>query len=236
MKTNNHVIKTLAVTALAVMAFSSTQTQAGIILQPTTTSLVYNPGGAAADGALINGINSVGFDGTGAPTSTVDNGAPDPGNVALLPQHYEGPAYAARLAGNFASAAIQFDLSAKFTITGIYLWNYQEYYAPGNPWYDERGLKSVTVDLYNGVSLVSSQAVTFAAASQGYYYQAGFYALTPTANVDTVVFAINTNQAGATTGYAGFSEVRFAAVPEPATWALLAGGLTTVMVLRRRRA
>jgi len=49
---------------------------------------------------------------------------------------------------------------------------------------------------------------------------------------------INSNFVGAltTTSIVGFDEIRFTAVPEPATWALLAGSLTTVMVLRRRRA
>ena len=104
----------------------------------------------------------------------------------------------------------------------------------------------MTVGLYNGASLLSSQAVTFNGAAYGNAYsQANYQTLTATANVNKVTFTINTNLNGVagsvvefggsqTTGYVGLGEVRFTAVPEPSALALI-GLAAAGMILRRRR-
>ncbi len=48
---------------------------------------------------------------------------------------------------------------------------------------------------------------------------------------DIIGFALNWNGAGSINS----TFTNFVAVPEPATWALLAGSLTTIVILRRRR-
>jgi hypothetical protein len=242
-KLKNLLLSTAAAVALAATSASAT---AAMIVQPTNSTLVSSPGGAFVPGLspLANAINGAGFEyGAGALTygngNTVSNGQTvlptvnPPSTPWFTPGHYQGTAYLTRLEGDFGGSVVGFAFDQKYTLNGVYLWNYQEEFA--GLWYGVRGLKNVTISLYDDITLVGTQSVTFAQAADEYYNQAEFVALTETANVNGVTFTINSNQANGTNGFAGFGEVRFTAVPEPSTLAMLTAGLATVLFLRRRR-
>ena len=254
----------VATTAVLLTGALASMQAALVIVQPTAAALTTaggTSGDAYVDTSLDNARSGYGFEYNPLYTPTVGSGSTfDNGqtvtSTANTPTsvypwftigHYEGTYYLGRINGaasGFAGSVITFTLDQAYTLNGIFLWNYAETYA-GN-YYNGRGLNSVTVGLYNGASLLSSQAVTFNGAAYGNAYsQANYQTLTATANVNKVTFTINTNLNGVagsvvefggsqTTGYVGLGEVRFTAVPEPSALALI-GLAAAGMILRRRR-
>jgi len=251
-------LKFLAAAALAVLAFSSTPVRAGIIVQPNainayTANATTNPTGWLDD-ANYKGVYTI--DGTGLSNAgLVTNGANDIGNaganLAAMPTHNVLLGTSGRYNGaaNRASPLLlQMAAATTYDFTGIYLWNYTEYYAPGEPfagWYNNRGISQANIGFYgdaaSGFAFRGAAIVDFTQTPESANNGPQYIAFSSTIyNAQFIGFYINsTFQAGTNIDantITGLNEIRFTAVPEPATWALLAGSLTTVMVLRRRRA
>jgi len=245
-----HLITRLAAAALAMLALSTTSATAGVIVKPTSVSLALTLGTVEGGGeSAINGIDGSGF--TVGDQALIANGANDIGSLGTslgsLPQSLNNDAYnnSSRIVsgGGYGSqqipagsAAWTFTLPAAYSVNGIYLWSLSESGALF------RGIRNATVALStnNGSTFGTAVNVTFGLAT----FPPGnvtpvFVGLTETAGVNAIKLTYIDNQSGTSItegALGGFGEIRFTAVPEPATWALLAGGLTTVMVLRRRRA
>lgn len=133
-------------------------------------------------------------------------------------------------------AHITFDLGANFDLASTTVWNYNEVTGPGAN-LTNRGANAVTI------SVASSAGGTFTSLGNFNFTQApgndtndfgqliDFSSLGAD-NVRLIRFDITSNH-GNTDDFAGLSEVRFTAVPEPSIAILSALGLLTL--LRRRR-
>ncbi len=127
---------------------------------------------------------------------------------------------------------IELDLGGDYSLTGMHFWNYIE------SSFQDRGSETINVLLSDDGG--ASFAIT---AVSG--YNVDRY-IDDTSNVplgQTIVFGATYHnidtvriEVAEAVGYAGVGEVRFTAVPEPSSYALLAGcfGLTWVMLRRRR--
>jgi len=150
----NPTFKFLAAAALAVLAFSSTPSHAGIIIQPvsitpsTTLWQTSATSGGSFDGAFT--INGTGL----SNASLVANGQPDIGNagttLSSMPTHSDAYGTAGRYDLNGSSTFppfLTFDLGAGYDATGVYLWNYTENYL--GTYFNNRGINSATFDFYS---------------------------------------------------------------------------------------
>jgi len=129
-----------------------------------------------------------------------------------------------------ANGWIRFDLGEEVPISGIHVWNYN-----GNDT-SARGIQNVDVrfssDSISG-PFSNTQSLTFAEAPQTTTYEGEQIDLASPVTARFVEFDIQSNYGDS--DFSGLSEVRFTAVPEPASLALLgAGGL--MLIGRRRRA
>jgi hypothetical protein len=129
---------------------------------------------------------------------------------------------------------IEWDLGADYLISGFRLWNYNE---TNN---SDRGTKTATVSTstngvnYNAVSGFTNYEFTQAPGTVGYAGEDYFF------SSDLFVQYLRldiTENWGDSDGYTGIAEFRAltAAVPEPASVALVLAGLT-ILALRRRAA
>lgn len=259
MQTVTNAGKTISAAVFVALAVSATSATAGIIVQPNAVNAhsddpVNNPTGWLND-ANYKGIYT--YDGTGlSNASLVANGAVDIGNagtnLAAMPTHdvmFNVPTGAGRynpVANRASPLLLQYAADTTYDFTGVYLWNYTEYYADGPfaGWYNNRGVSQATIGFYgdagSGFAFRGAETIDFTETPQtlnnGPQY-VGFSSTIP--NAQYIAFYINsTFQVGTNIDantITGLNEIRFVAVPEPTTWALLAGGLTTAMVLHRRR-
>ena len=259
MQTNTNAGKTIAAAVFVALAVSTTSATADVILQPNSVN-AYSPDPGANPTGWLDDFNYKGiytWDGTGlSNASLVTNGAVDIGNagtnLAAMPTHDVMFNVSAGSAGRYNPVAnraspllLQYAVDKAYDFTGVYLWNYAEYYADGPfaGWYNNRGISQANIGFYgdqaSGYAFRGSEIINFTqtpqALNNGPQY-VGFSSTIP--NAQFIAFYINsTFQVGTNIDantITGLNEIRFTAVPEPTTWALLAGGLATVMTLRRR--
>jgi len=260
-KTNTNAGKTIAAAIFVALAFSPTSATAGIIVQPNAVNAFTNPGETTPNGWLndANYKGSSTHDGTGlSDPSLVANGVDDIGNaganLAALPTHNVMFSGASDGSGRYNPIAgirtapflLQYATDKTYDFTGVYLWNYTEHYADGPyaGWYNNRGISQAQINFYgdaaSGFAFRGYAIANFTQAPQSSSQVAQYVSFGQVIpNAQYIAFYINSSFADGTninaSSIVGLNEIRFTAVPEPATWALLAGGLTTVMVLRRRR-
>jgi hypothetical protein len=121
---------------------------------------------------------------------------------------------------------IQFDLGQTYKITSFHAWNYNNYSAGG------RASKDMTVQYLNNGNWVNAESMQFLQGGNGdMNYYGETYGLASPITAQNIRFLITSNYGGE--NYAGLSEVRFIAVPEPSMLAIVAG--SCVMAWRRRR-
>ena len=135
------------------------------------------------------------------------------------------------------TATLIFDLGATYSLNGLRLWNYAEYW--GGSTYNDRGVKDFTLSFSTNGGTTFSNAQNFTAAigggvggsplpngiaGQGFSFGG--------ISANAVKLEITSSQGSEFSS--GIAAVRFTAVPEPSSVALL-GGLGSLLLMRRRR-
>ncbi|MFW5682602.1 MAG: discoidin domain-containing protein, partial [Phycisphaeraceae bacterium] len=124
------------------------------------------------------------------------------------------------------SILMTFDLGDTFLLDGFHVWNFNESGQTG------RGAKSVDVSFStDGTNFSSAANFTFVEATGATTYTGEDYSLNATTSARWVRFDIQNSHNDP--DRVGLSEVRFLAIPEPASVALI--GLGGIMLLARRR-
>jgi hypothetical protein len=103
-------------------------------------------------------------------------------------------------------------------------------------WFAQSSMGYLTTAITLKFDLISSDTYVFSVtrkSDSAVLMQTGTYTLGGTSGGGLTYFSIYDNARWAGAGDLNLNSITV--VPEPATWALLAGGLTTVMVIRRRR-
>jgi hypothetical protein len=231
---NTTLLKTMH--GLAMSLLISVAAHASTYVLPvgvTATPNNVNPSWAASN--LLLAPNSY-FSNNGAGLNTGDQ-------VGLVE---DLPTYASMVDGGGSAqyrpasvtATLIFDLGATYSLNGLRLWNYAEYW--GGSTYNDRGVKDFTLSFSTNGGTTFSNAQNFTAAigggaggsplpnrSAGQAFSFGGI------SANAVRFDITSSQGSDFSS--GIAALRFTAVPEPSSAALL-GGLGTLLMLRRRRA
>jgi hypothetical protein len=136
------------------------------------------------------------------------------------------------------TATLTFDLGATYSLNGLRLWNYAEYW--GGSTYNDRGVKDFTLSFSTDGGTTFSNAQNFTAAIGGGVgglplpnRSAGQAFSFGDISANAVRFDITSSQGSDFSS--GIAALRFTAIPEPSIGALL-GGIGTLLMLRRRRA
>jgi hypothetical protein len=216
--------KLIAVMLLLGMMVSAAQATVTLVA-PTGATALYEQSPQSVAGFLINGKGL-------SDASIVETGDAVP---ATYPSHSTSsndmwrtlkPSDGQPIVG----ANVQFELGDSYDLFGFHLWNYNEYWSGGE---SNRGIKIATVEYStdNGTNWISLGDMTFAQASGLSSYTGEDYSFASTLiGVTDVRFTVVENHGG---DRVGLSEIRFAAVPEPASLVLL--GLGSLGFLRKRK-
>jgi hypothetical protein len=194
---------------------------AATIVQPTSYTHV---GNAPQNGDIVDTINGDGL------SSALNTGDAVPG---VLPTHesmYPGVGTTGvrwyTEAHNNPITDITFNLGAEYDLESVLFWNYAE---SGNT---DRGIKSVTASFSSdGLSFTGATTLNFAEA--GGLPVAVETVSMVASDVQYVKFTDFDDHGGG--NLAGFSEIRFTAIPEPSSAAALLGFGALACALRRRR-
>ena len=220
MKTQKTASLKLFATAALLTGCVGTSASAGIIQPVAATTTAGNLSGRPIE----NTIDGSGLTDPGTPGNILDDTHSVNTNSDLwLSQN-----------GNGSGITFVFDLGGTYTVDGVHLWNIS--YTSGAV---NRGLKTVDVTFSTDGGLNYN---TLVAASE--YDDFGNFAMssttgpgvaetktfTPVAGVTHIKFTDSTNHGAS---YTGFGEIRFNAVPEPGSLALM--GLGGLCLLKRRR-
>lgn len=103
-------------------------------------------------------------------------------------------------------------------------------------WFSEDSMGYLNTAITLKFDLISTNSYVFTATRKSdntVVMQTGTYTLGGTSGLGLTYFEVYDNARSPGSGDLNLNTINV--VPEPATWALLAGGLTTVMVFRRRR-
>ena len=233
------ILKISATLLIAFTAGAFSQLHAQLLIDPATVEYSGSTNGGAAT-QLIN--NSGLITGLGAP-----------GTAISLPASY--PTDDNNYADNFRAsvgggqlATLTFDLSAAYTITGLYVYNYNEGGTEGETGTSQpasgRGLASTDLQYSDDGGLTYSDygTIDFTEATGTDSYTGFQLDLSaPLANVTNLEFVGGASFLSSEGEYyAGLGEVRFTgstgAVPEPSTYALLGAGVLVLLVGLRRKA
>jgi hypothetical protein len=131
------------------------------------------------------------------------------------------------------TASLVLDLGGTFSLNGLRLWNYAESYAGVT--YNNRGVKDFTLSFSTDGGTTFSNAQNFTAAIGGTLSgnrsaaQAFSFG---DISANYVKFDITSSQGSDFSS--GFGALRFTAIPEPSTYALVLGGIATLLLIRRR--
>jgi len=214
----------LLITAIVTMSCLSGNAFAAIVaLKDIVQATSYTSSGNTQNGSIDNTI-----DGTGL-SSTLNTGDVVPG---VLPTHERmyptgGGTTGVRWfieAQNNPITDITFNLGAEYDLGAVIFWNYDE---NGGT---QRGISSVTASFSSdGLSFTGDTTLNF--AQSGGLPVTGEIVSMLASDVQYVKF--NDFATHGDTVLAGFSEIRFATVPEPSSTALL--GLSGIALMLRRK-
>jgi len=139
--------------------------------------------------------------------------------------------------GAFPNTYVEFDLEANYNLSFFTVWNFN-----GSSGGDvNQGAKDVTISVASSVAgtFTSLGSFVFDIApgdeTTAFGQDIDLSSFAAADDTRLIRFDITSNHSGGTTEQTGLSEVRFSPVPEPSSFALLAGcfGLSWVMVRRR---
>ncbi len=199
---------------------------------PGYGSIIVNPTGWSNSGGNVDYGFDTALDSSGL-SSALNTGDAIP---AVLPTH-ETPGWynpyqnvAGRFNASDAATTLTFDLGAAYELESLVLWNGAEAWA--GVYYNNRGLESFTMSFStDNVTFGDAVAVDPTIIGEIPDFAAETFAI-PNVTAQYVMFSDLVNGGGG--GYAEISEVKFVAVPEPATFgmvALFGGG---ILFIRRR--
>jgi len=193
---------------------------AAVIVQPTTFTSV----GSIQGGSIDNTINGFGLSGALNTGDAVPGTLPTDSGASFT----TGVRWFVSDAQTQHISDITFNLGGEYDLESVLFWNYDE---DGNT---DRGIKSVTASFSSdGLSFTGDTTLNFAEAS-GSLPIAGETVSMVASDVQYVKFTNFADHADGGT-LIGFSEIRFAAIPEPATASMLLGLGASLMVFLRRR-
>ena len=221
-KPQTNTMKTKAFITAAILASALHASAASVIYTPISVS--QTGGGAPNSGALVNTINGSGL------SSPLADGAQIP---ALLPTHQGGLTYGSNavrwlFTANYPTT-LTFDLGSLETIDSLIFYNYNELFS--GDYYNNRGITSVTAEFStDNISYSDATTLSFSLADENNPFSGELVGFSE----QTAQYVRFSNIAGGDGAIIGFSEIRFTAVPEPSSTALLGLGLCS-MLLRRKR-
>jgi hypothetical protein len=201
---------------------------------PSQAQLIVAPISATATSFYDDGTNiqspSLAINGSGISDPTVIQ----TGDIipSLYPTHDQGNGM---WHTNFVvQASITFDLGAAYTLTGFHLWNANQNPGGANN-LSNRGIQTanifVSADNVSFTQITGPATFTQAPGANGYTGES--YTISAL-GTQFVRFDVLTNW-GSPNSITGISEIRFEAVPEPSTYAMLLLGVGAMVVLRRMR-
>ena len=217
----------IVMTAMIAMSCLAGNAFASIIVQPISYTSIGGPQNGSVDETI---------DGDGL-SSALNTGDAVPG---VLPTHESmypsgGGTTGVRWfieAHNNPITDITFNLGAEHDLESVLFWNYNETQDAFPDGQTQRGISSVTASFStDGLSFTGATTLNFAESSG--LPIAGETVSMVASDVQYVKFTDFANHGD--TVLAGFSEIRFTAIPEPATTSMLLGLGASLMVFLRRR-
>jgi len=215
----------------ALLSVSRPAAHAAFIAQPTDVSATSEFSGREDDQSI---------DGSGLSDDTiVETGDPVP---ASFPTHTDSnPNDTMWLSedvndGGTITPTITFDLGDTFELSGVHVWNYNEFASTSGADLSDRGVNEVDIS-FSTTSMTSgfgaAQTHNFPQAPAASTYEGDDVSFTSAVNARYVQFDIKSTHGS--TRFVGLSEVRFTVVPEPASAALLLCGALMIGGPRRSR-
>lgn len=210
----------IAMSCLPGNAFAATVALKDIVQVTSYTQI-----GSTQNGTIDDTINGDGLSSALNTGDAVPGVLPTHNNIYTNPLDLSGVRWFVE-AQNTPITDITFNLGAAYDLGAVLFWNYAE---TGNT---DRGISSVTASFSSdGLSFTGDTTLNFAETSGDPLFVGETVSML-SEDVQYVKFTDFVNHGDSV--LAGFSEIRFATVPEPSSTALLGlGGLT--LLLRRKR-
>ncbi len=203
------------------------------LAQYASASVIVQPIGATSPNPVQRDVANS-YNGNGlSDSSIVETGDSVP---AVYPTHNNaaGSQWQAKdVSAN--QVTITFDLGGQYDLTGFHLWNGCEYWS-GTGDETDKGVKEATVlfSTDNGNNWTSMGAMTFARGLDNNAYTGEDYAAVMNGATHVRFDVLSNWSADGQSGQTGIAEVRFVAIPEPATLGLIGVfGVGTIFIRRR---